>query len=51
VSKPQKRRPERLRPGLKQQTPVEAKTTARELAERRKLWEHLLSINVWKPTR
>ena len=46
-----KRRPEIMRPGLKQQTPVETKATARELAEHRKRWEHLLSINVWKPTR
>ena len=46
MSRPQKRRPERLRPGLKQQTPVETKATARELAEHRKRWEYLFSLNV-----
>jgi hypothetical protein len=51
VSKPQKRRPERLRPGLKLQTPVETKETAAQLAEHRKRWEHLFSLNVFKSTR
>jgi len=52
VHKPkQKRRPERLRPGLKQQTPVEVKATAHELAEHRKRWEYLFSLNVFKPSR
>ena len=46
-----KRRPERQRPGLKQQTPVEKKTTDDRLAEHRKRWEYLFSLNVFKPTR
>ena len=48
MSRPQKRRPERSRPGLKQQTPVEAKATAAQLAEHRKRWEYLFSLNVFK---
>jgi hypothetical protein len=51
MSKPQKRRPERLRPGLKLQTPVEVKATARELAEHRKRWDYLCSLNVFKSAR
>jgi hypothetical protein len=51
MSKPQKRRPERLRPGRKQQTPIEIKATARELAEHRKRWEYLFSLNVFKSAR
>ncbi len=51
MSKTQKRRPERLRPGLKQQTPVEVKATARELTEHRKRWEYLFSLNVFKSAR
>ena len=51
MSKTQKRRPERLRPGLKLQTPVETQATARELAEHRKRWEYLFSLNVFKPSR
>ena len=46
-----KRRPEIMRPGLKQQTPVEKKATAERLAEHRKRWEYLFSLNVFKPTR
>jgi hypothetical protein len=46
-----KRRPEIMRPGLKQQTPVEKKATASQLAEHRKRWEYLFSLNVFKPTR
>jgi hypothetical protein len=44
----QKRRPERLRPGLKLQTPVETKETAAQLAEHRKRWQYLFSLNVFK---
>ncbi len=47
----QKRRPERLRPGLKLQTPVETQATAAQLAEHRKRWEYLFSLNVFKPSR
>lgn len=46
----QKRRPERQRPGLKQQTPVEATRTAKAIAEDRMRWEYLFSLNVWKPS-
>ena len=51
MSRPQKRRPERLRPGLKQQTPVETKATAAQLAEHRKRWEYLFSLNIFKSAR
>lgn len=52
MSKPQKRRPERLRPGLKLQTPVERKVTADQLVEHRKRWEHLFSLSkFFKSTR
>lgn len=47
----QKRRPERQRPGLKQQTPVEKRTTDLRTLSDRKRWEYLFSLNVWKPTR
>ena len=40
-----------MRPGLKQQTPVEKKATADPLAEHRKRWEYLFSLNVFKPSR
>ena len=40
-----------MRPGLKQQTPVEKKATAAQLAEHRKRWEYLFSLNVFKLTR
>ena len=46
-----KRRPEIMRPGLKLQTPIERKATASQLAEHRKRWEYLFSLNVFKPTR
>ena len=44
-----KRRPEIMRPGLKQQTPIEIKTTTAAAAAERKRWEYLFSLNVWKP--
>ena len=47
----QKRRPERSRPGLKQLTPAERKVVEERLAEHRKRWEYLFSLNVFKPTR
>ena len=40
-----------MRPGLKQQTPVEKKATADRLDEHRKRWEYLFSLNDFKPTR
>lgn len=46
----QKRRPERQRPGLKQQTPHEKRLTREEVERIRKRWEHLFSLNAWKPT-
>jgi hypothetical protein len=51
VTRPKKRRPEIMRPGLKQQTPVETKATADRLADHRKRWEYLFSLNVWKPSK
>ena len=45
----QKRRPERLRPGLKALTPAERRIVAERLADHRRRWEHLFSLNVWKP--
>jgi hypothetical protein len=45
----QKRRPERSRPGLKALTPAERKVVEERLAEHRKRWEHLFSLNAWKP--
>jgi len=46
-----KRRPEIMHPGRKQQTPLEKKATAARLAEHRKRWEYLFSLNVFKPSR
>ena len=51
MSKPQKRRPERSRPGLKQQTPVEKMATDLRLLSNRKRWEYLFSLNAWKHAR
>ena len=36
-----KRRPERLRPGLKQQTPVEAARTTKAIQSDRERWAYL----------
>jgi len=47
----QKRRPERDRPGLKALTPAERKIVAECVADMRKRWEHLFSINLWKPSK
>ena len=44
-----KRRPDIMRPGLKQQTPIEIKATAASAAAERKRWKYLFSLNVWKP--
>ena len=46
----QKRRPERLKPSLKQLTPVERRIVEQHLADHRKRWEYLFSLNVFKPT-
>jgi hypothetical protein len=47
----QKRRPELSRPGLKQLTPYERKVVAERIADHRKRWEYLFSLNVWKPSK
>ena len=47
----QRRRPERQRPGLKQLTPIERKVVEARLADHKKRWEYLFSINVWKPSK
>jgi hypothetical protein len=47
----QKRRPERSRPGLKQLTPIEQRIVTERLADHRKRWEYLFSLNVWKPSK
>lgn len=47
----QKRRPEILKPGLKQLTPAERRIVSERIADHRKRWEHLFSLNVFKPTR
>ena len=51
MSKPKKRRPELSRPGLKALTPAERKIVAQRLANHRKRWEYLFSLNVFKPSR
>jgi len=47
----QKRRPERDHPGLKALTPAERKIVAECVADMRKRWEYLFSINLWKPSK
>jgi hypothetical protein len=47
----QKRRPERSRPGLKALTPAERKVVEERLADHKKRWEYLFSINLWKPVK
>ena len=39
----------RASPGLKMQTPLEARRTDRRILSDRKRWEYLFSLNVWKP--
>jgi hypothetical protein len=46
-----KRRPELSRPALKQLTPYEQRIVEERLADHRKRWEHLFSLNVWKPSK
>ena len=45
----QKRRPEIMTPGLKMLTPLEQKTVIRHIADNKQRWEHLFSLNKWKP--
>jgi hypothetical protein len=47
----QKRRAERDRPGLKALTPAERRIVEERLADHRKRWEYLFSINLWKPSK
>lgn len=47
---PKPRRPERMKPGLKQLTPIERKVYEERLADHKKRWEYLFSLNVWKPS-
>lgn len=47
----QKRRPERLKPSLKQLTPAERRIVEERLADHRKRWEYLFSINLCKPAK
>jgi hypothetical protein len=55
VSRPtrptRRRRPELSRPALKQLTPHEQRIVAERLADHRKRWEYLFSLNVWKPSK
>jgi len=46
-----KRRPEIMRPGRKQQTPIEIKATALALKADRDRWTALMAqpLNQWKP--
>jgi len=46
-----KRRPEIMKPGLKMLTPIERKVVEERLADHRKRWEYLFSINLWKPSK
>ena len=41
----------RATPGLKLQTPLEAKRTDLRLLSNAKRWEYLFSLNVWKPSK
>ena len=46
-----RRRPELVRPSLKQLTPIEQARLAKATAADRQRWEHLFSLNVWKPSK
>lgn len=48
MKKPKKRRPEIMRPGLKQLTPSERALVDRMSAQYRKAWEALLLRNRWR---
>ena len=41
----------KAKPGLKMQTPREERTVVVRNDADRKRWEHLFSLNVWKPIR
>ena len=46
-----KRRPELSRPGLKALTPAERRIVAAHHKANAKRWEHLFSLNAWKPAK
>jgi len=48
-----KRRPEIMRPGRKQQTPIEIKATALAIKADRDRWNTLMAqpLNQWKPAK
>jgi hypothetical protein len=50
MSKPKKRRPEIMKPGLKQLTPIEKRVVERATLADKLRWEHLFSMNAYKPT-
>ena len=39
----------RAKPGLKLQTPIEARKTDLRTISDRERWKHLFSLNAWKP--
>ena len=45
------RRPEIMKPGLKQLTPAEKKMVERMNGENRVRWHNLLLLNKWKPSK
>lgn len=53
MSKPQKRRPERMQPGLKQLTPHEQRMAERVNKADRDRWNELMSKpwNKWQPVK
>lgn len=50
MSKPKKRRPEIMKPGLKQLTPYERRLAERANKADKLRWEHLFSMNAYKPS-
>lgn len=46
----QKRRPEIMRPGLKQLTPVEKRVVERATLADKLRWKQLFSMNAYKPS-
>ncbi len=44
-----KRRPEIMKPSLKQLTPLEVKSVRKSMAEAKAMWASLLERNQWKP--
>jgi hypothetical protein len=48
MKKRKKRRPEIMKPGLKQLTPLEAKVVQLMLADMKQRWADLLARNKWR---